>query len=332
MSQPVLEVRDLTVGYLSDGEMVTACDSVSFDVAPQSVLGIVGESGSGKSTLITAITRLQRPPAVTVRGSALLRTPGGEIDLLVASESDLRPHRWASYAVVFQSAMDSLNPVMRVESQFVDLLRVHDRKLSKKAAQARTADLFEMVGIERSRVRAYPHQLSGGMRQRAAIALSLALEPQLIVMDEPTTAVDVVVQRQILGNVLELQERFGFSVVFVTHDLSLLLEFADQIAVMYAGRIVEHGDATQIYRDPLHPYTRGLRDSFPPLHGEQHTLLGIPGSPPDLRLPLLGCPFADRCPDRFEPCADANPGLVEVESRHVACWLHSTNRQMVRHG
>jgi peptide/nickel transport system ATP-binding protein len=332
VTTPVLEVRDLTVGYLTDGEMVTVCDSVSFDVAPRSVLGVVGESGSGKSTLITAVTRLQRPPAITVRGSAVLRTPAGEIDLVAASERDLRPHRWASYSVVFQSAMDSLNPVMRVESQFVDLLRFHDRGLSRKAARARAGDLFEMVGMDRTRVRAYPYQLSGGMRQRAAIALGLALEPQLVVMDEPTTAVDVVVQRQILGNVLQLQERFGFSVVFVTHDLSLLLEFADHIAVMYAGRIVERGDAAKLYRDPLHPYSRGLRDSFPPLHGRQRPLAGIPGSPPDPRLPILGCPFADRCPDRFEPCTDANPVLLEVESRRVACWLHTDDRRLVRHG
>jgi peptide/nickel transport system ATP-binding protein len=218
--------------------------------------------------------------------------------------------------------MDALNPVMRVGAQFVDVLRSHDRNLSKTDAWARAAELLGMVGISADRVRAYPHELSGGMRQRASIALALACGPELVVMDEPTTAVDVVMQRQILAQVLRLRRELGFAVVFVTHDLSLLLELADRIAIMYGGRIVEIGTAESLYTKPRHPYTRGLRDSFPPLRSELRKLTGIPGSPPDLRNPPPGCPFHPRCPDRFDGCDQQRPDLLTVEDHAVACRLY----------
>ncbi|TCC31228.1 ABC transporter ATP-binding protein [Kribbella sindirgiensis] len=314
----VLTVEGLTVEYVTGDRPVRACDDVSFELRRGEILGVAGESGSGKSTLITALTRLQRPPAVTTAG----RIEFHGTDLVGLAPDQLRKLRWTSLAIVLQSAMDALNPVMRVGAQFVDVLRTHDKTLNSKAAWARAAELLGMVGISADRVRAYPHELSGGMRQRASIALALACGPELVVMDEPTTAVDVVMQRQILAQVLRLRKELGFAVVFVTHDLSLLLELADRIAIMYGGRIVEIGTAESLYTKPRHPYTRGLRDSFPPLRSELRTLTGIPGSPPDLRDPPPGCAFHPRCPDRFDGCDQQRPGLVTIEDHAVACRLY----------
>jgi peptide/nickel transport system ATP-binding protein len=316
----VLSVRGLTVDYLTAGTPVRACDDVSFTLRRGEILGVAGESGSGKSTLITALTRLQRPPAVTTSGSIEFQSRDGSVDLVSLSAAELRALRWTSLAIVLQSAMDALNPVMRIGAQFVDVLRSHDQGLGRKDAWARASELLGMVGISADRVRSYPHELSGGMRQRASIALALACGPELVVMDEPTTAVDVVMQRQILAQVLRLRRELGFSVVFVTHDLSLLLELADRIAIMYAGRIVEIDTANSLYANPRHPYTRGLRDSFPPLRSPLRRLSGIPGSPPDLRNPPAGCPFHPRCPDRFEGCDQERPLLVDG----VACRLHQS--------
>ncbi|MBB2976611.1 peptide/nickel transport system ATP-binding protein [Microbacterium endophyticum] len=320
----LLQVDGLCVEYASAGEPTRACTDVTFALRRGEILGVVGESGSGKSTLITALTRLQRAPAVTSAGSILYRPrEGGEaIDLVTLPPKELRKLRWTRLSIVLQSAMDALNPVMRVGAQFVDVLREHDRSLSKAGAWEEARRLLALVGISADRVRSYPHELSGGMRQRATIALALACRPELIVMDEPTTAVDVVMQRQILAQVLRLRHEFGFAVVFVTHDLSLLLELADRIAVMYAGRIVELASAAAIYRSPLHPYTRGLRDSFPPLHAPVSRLEGIPGTPPDLRALPPGCAFADRCPAVMDRCRTELPLLTLHDSRAVACHLH----------
>jgi len=324
MTTEVLEVRGLTVDYLTAAAPVRACDDVSFTLHRGEILGVAGESGSGKSTLITALTRLQRPPAVTTAGSITFHPRDGAqpADLVTLSPAGLRSLRWTSLAIVLQSAMDALNPVMRVGAQFVDVLRAHDKSLSRKQAWAKAATLLGMVGISADRVRSYPHELSGGMRQRAGIALALACGPELVVMDEPTTAVDVVMQRQILAQVLRLRRELSFSVVFVTHDLSLLLELADRIAIMYAGRIVEIGTAEALHTKPRHPYTRGLRDSFPPLRSPLRRLTGIPGSPPDLRNPPPGCSFHPRCPDRFEGCDEEHPVLQTIEEHAVACRLY----------
>ncbi|MFJ6569202.1 ABC transporter ATP-binding protein [Streptomyces sp. NPDC091292] len=324
--QAVLEVRGLDVEYATGDHPVRACVDVGFTLHRGEILGIAGESGSGKSTLITALTRLQRPPAVTTAGEILFHGRDGSppVDLVGLGPKELRRYRWTALSIVMQSAMDALNPVMRIGAQFADVLRAHDRDLGKQGAWRRAAELLAMVGISAERVRDYPHQLSGGMRQRAAIALALACRPELVVMDEPTTAVDVVMQRQILAQVLRMRRELGFSVVFVTHDLSLLLELADRIAIMYAGRIVESGDAETLYRDPKHPYTRGLRDSFPPLRAPLRTLRGIPGTPPDLRRPPSGCPFHPRCAQRVEGCDRTLPPLLEITDGHrAACLLHT---------
>jgi peptide/nickel transport system ATP-binding protein len=320
MSAPLLRVEGLTVEYVAEHSSVTACADISFNLHHGEILGVAGESGSGKSTLITALTRLQQPPALTTSGRILLDEPA--VDLVSISERELRTLRWRQLAIVLQSAMDALNPVMRLDAQFADVLKTHYRSTNGRVARQRTEELLGMVGIGPDRARAYPHELSGGMRQRATIALALACSPRLVVMDEPTTAVDVVMQRQILGQILALREKLGFAIVFVTHDLSLLLELADRIAIMYAGRIVEIGNARDIYRSPKHPYTKGLRDSFPSLHAPLERLSGIPGSPPDLRNPPPGCAFHPRCPRRFDACDTTAPALHTVDDQRVACLLY----------
>ncbi|MFI5678148.1 ABC transporter ATP-binding protein [Streptomyces cellulosae] len=319
----LLDVRGLTVEYVAQQGSVRACDDVSFTVRRGEILGVAGESGSGKSTLITALTRLERPPAVTTAGEILFR-PGGRapVDLVGRTERELRGLRWRHMAVVLQSAMNALNPVMRLGAQFRDVLSEHDRTMSRQDAQKRTEDLLALVGLTPLQAGRYPHELSGGTRQRATIALALACGADLVVMDEPTTAVDVVMQRQILANVLRLRAQLGFAVVFVTHDLSLLVELADCIAIMYAGRIVEIGSAFDIYHHPKHPYTEGLRASFPPLREPVRRLSGIPGSPPDLRQPPPGCAFHPRCPRRFERCDGTVPDLRPVGGQSVACLLY----------
>ena len=323
----LMEVSGLTVEYVTDRGPVAACQDVSFTLRRGEILGVAGESGSGKSTLVTALTRLQRPPALTTAGQIRYHPPGREpVDLVTLDERGLRRLRWTELAIVLQSAMAAFNPVMRLGAQFADVIAEHHRGISRAETGERTARLLRMVGIAPDRARSYPHELSGGMRQRALIALALACDPELVVMDEPTTAVDVVMQRQILIQILRLQRELGFSVIFVTHDLSLLIELADRIAIMYGGRIVETGPARRLYTDPKHPYTRGLRDAFPPLHAPLSRLSSIPGSPPDLRNPPPGCAFAPRCAHRVDACTQVLPELRAVPSdlgeRQVACVLH----------
>jgi peptide/nickel transport system ATP-binding protein len=225
--------------------------------------------------------------------------------------------------MVFQSAMNALNPVTSIGSQMDDIFRTHRPSMDKAARRARAGQLLEMVGIDPRRLRSFPHELSGGMRQRVVIAMALALEPEIVVMDEPTTALDVLVQREILDEVERLRAELGFSVIFITHDLALLLEISDRLAVMYAGQVIEYAPAEQVATAPLHPYTRGLLRSFPDLRGERREMHGIPGSPPDLRTELVGCPFAPRCESVFEPCHGITPPLrAPAGSWPVACHLH----------
>jgi peptide/nickel transport system ATP-binding protein len=318
--ETLIEVRGLQVEY----GRVRAVDGVDLDIRAGEVVGLAGESGSGKSTVANAIMQILRPPARIAGGTIRFR---GQ-DLTTLDREALRRHRWRNVSMVFQSAMNALNPVMRVGDQFVDTMKAHEHRLDKKRALVRAGELLEAVGIDKRRLRAYPHELSGGMRQRVIIAMALALDPELLILDEPTTALDVVVQREILQQLDGLKRDFGFAVLFITHDLSLLLEFADRIAIMYAGEIVESASAETIYSAPQHPYTRGLMESFPPLSGPKTKLVGIPGSPPDLASPPTGCRFHPRCPLHVadEPLyrrqEEERPVLREIEPGHlVACHL-----------
>ncbi|MCP2245114.1 ABC transporter ATP-binding protein [Lentzea aerocolonigenes] len=315
---PVLEIRDLSVDYGS----LRAVHDVSLTLNAGEVLGLAGESGSGKSTLAYAATRLLQPPG---------RVPSGEVlfkghDLLSLTEKQLQVLRWNEIAIVFQGAMNALNPVISVGTQIDDVLRTHRPSMSRPERAARGRELLSLVGIPVDRLSSYPHQLSGGMRQRVMIAMALALEPEIVIMDEPTTALDVVVQRQILGQMMRLRETLGFSIVFITHDISLLVEFSDRIAIMYGGRVVEEAPASEIYRAAKHPYSQGLLSSFPALRGPRRELRGIPGSPPDLRSMPAGCPFHPRCPSAMDVCGERMPALEPVgERRRVACWLEGVH-------
>jgi peptide/nickel transport system ATP-binding protein len=320
----LLELRQLEVEYGVGAKRARAVDGVDLAIHEGEIVGLAGESGCGKTTIANAVMQILRPPARITGGSILFE---GE-NLVGKSTEELRRFRWRNVSMVLQSAMNALNPVMRVGDQFVDAMRAHER-VDRRSALRRAGELLELVGIDRRRAHAYPHELSGGMRQRVIIAMALALKPELIIMDEPTTALDVVVQREILQQVEALKRDFGFAVLFITHDLSLLLEFADRIAIMYAGEIVEAAPALRLGTNPQHPYTQGLLQSFPPLSGPLTRLTGIPGSPPDLRDPPSGCRFHPRCPyclaDKpalYVRQTSERPLLRLVEPGHeVACHL-----------
>src|SRR6202167_2248975 len=313
---PIFEISDLSVAYRSVGGDVRAVEHVSLTLNAGEVVGLCGESGSGKSTLAYGSTRLLRPPAVVTRGSVRysgrrVTTGGDPVDLLAMTHRELRAMRWREIAIVFQSAMNALNPELRVQDQLLDAIHAH-LKLCRAEAREKAATLLDLVGIPRTRLRSYTHELSGGMRQRVMIAMALAADPEIIIMDEPTTALDVVVQRDILAQIVELKETLGFSILFITHDMSLLLELADRIAVMYAGQLLEVGSAQDLNTEPAHPYTRGLLASFPSLRGPRRVLTGIPGSPPDLRNPPPGCPFQARCGYARPACGEVEMALTPV--------------------
>jgi peptide/nickel transport system ATP-binding protein len=310
---PVLDIRDLSIVYRTPRGDVRAVHEVNLALSPGEIVGLVGESGSGKSTLAYGACRLLRAPALITGGSVTYsgRRAAGPTDILQMRPEDLRRLRWREIAIVFQSAMNALNPVLNVRDQILDAISAHIR-MPRQQALEKVSSLLDLVGIPSSRLRSYPHELSGGMRQRVMIAMALAADPEVVIMDEPTTALDVVVQRDILAQIIELKETLGFSILFITHDLSLLLELADRIAVMYAGQLMEVGAAKEIQHGPSHPYTMGLLNSFPSLHGPRRDLAGIPGSPPDLRREPSGCPFLPRCGYGTEACTSVDMKLAPV--------------------
>ncbi|MEF1171307.1 ABC transporter ATP-binding protein [Vibrio sinaloensis] len=313
----LLEINNLCVDYVSPNGIARAVNNVSLSIAPGETLGIAGESGCGKSTLAFAISRLHKAPALISEGEIIYN---GQ-DVLKMNDRQLRKFRWNDVSVVFQSAMNSLNPVITIGEQLTDVILAH-RKIPYKQAYDRAVELLNVVGIHGDRMASFPHQLSGGMRQRVVIAVALALEPKLIIMDEPTTALDVVVEREILNELYELKSKFGFSILFISHDLSLMGEIADRIGVMYAGNLIELGDAQNVFGDPQHPYTKGLISSFPTIHGPKERLYGIPGNPVNLLQIPQGCNFQERCNDCFAQCKQAEPVLARVNNGNlVSCHL-----------
>lgn len=312
----LLDVRNLCVDYFTDSGTVRAVNNVSLQIQAGETLGLAGESGCGKSTLAFAIARLHKEPALISEGEIFF----AGTDILSLNDDELAAMRWSQMSIVFQSAMNSLNPVITIGEQVIDVIQTHTG-VDKKIALEQAADLLELVGIHSSRLKSFPHQLSGGMRQRVAIAIALALKPKLIIMDEPTTALDVVVEREIMLELQQLRKQFGFAVLFISHDLSLMGEISDHIGIMYAGKMVELGITENVMNAPRHPYTHGLLSSFPKIgETKQKRLQGIPGNPLNLLETPDGCYFQSRCFAAKTKCQTADPALVQTNNHAVACF------------
>ena len=322
MQPSQLNVRDLAAYYRTETTPNKAVDGVTFDVARDEIFGIAGESGCGKSTLAKAILRLLKPPGYIKDGKILFN----DVNLLELDEKDLRSTRWRHISYIPQGSMNSLNPVIRAEDQIIEAIRLHDSNISKSDLKQKVEELFISVGLAPEVSRAYPHELSGGMKQRVVIAMAIALGPELIVADEPTTALDVVVQKGILQLLLDLKEKLGSSLILITHSMPVQAQVSDRIAIMYAGKIVEVGDSNVIFSDPLHPYTQALISAVPSIEATKK-LSGLSGFPPDLRTPPPGCRFHPRCPHAIEgKCNVKEPSLIEVLSgRLVACHMNGGN-------
>ena len=313
-----MQIKDLEVRYATRAGLVKAVDKVDLEVRRGETLGLVGESGCGKSTLGFSILRLIREPGEIVGGQILFN---GE-DLLQKTEQEMIDIRGKNIAMIFQDPMTCLNPLQRIDDHFIETVNIHERASAKEARQ-RAADLVDKLGISASRLTDYPHQLSGGMRQRIMIGLALVLNSDLIIADEPTTSLDVIVEAQILELMKGLKRDFDLTMILITHNMGIVAELADRIAVMYAGKLVEVAEAVPLYDTPLHPYTQGLLKSIPNISLEEQKLETMPGSPPDLIEPPTGCNFHPRCPYAMEKCSSVEPPMKEIENGHrAACWLY----------
>ncbi len=317
--EPLLSVKNLEVTYYTRAGEVRAVDDVSLDIFEGEVVGLVGESGCGKSTLGMAFLRLVRSPGKITGGQILFH---GE-DILRIPEHEMREIRGAHISMIFQDPMTSLDPLQRIDDHFVESIRAHDRRVSREEAVERAAELFDLLGIARDRLHDYPHQLSGGMRQRVMIGLALALNAELIVADEPTTSLDVLVEAQFLDLLKDLRHKYNMTLILITHNIGIVAELADRVAVMYAGKLVELAGVMELFGEPLHPYTEALLSSVPNIKLDTELKI-MGGQPPDLLNPPGGCRFHPRCPYAKEICSRKEPPLVEVEpGRWVACWLHA---------
>jgi peptide/nickel transport system ATP-binding protein len=314
----LLDVKNLKIYYFTLKGVVRAVDDVSFNVREGEVLGIAGESGSGKSTLGCGLMRLVPPPGRIVGGNIVV---SGR-DIVSMDEGTLRREiRWKVISMIFQGALNALNPVYTIGKQLVEPIIFHE-DVSLKEAYERAAEMVKLVGLNEDVLRRYPHELSGGMKQRVMIAMALILRPKIVIADEPTTALDVVIQAQIMNLFKKIKKEFNQSIIFITHDLSLIAEIADNVAVMYAGKIVEYGNSDNVFNTPKHPYTQGLLKSIPRLKSKEK-LSWIPGTPPDLRNPPVGCRFHPRCPYVMDVCRREEPPIKDVGGNHlVACWLY----------
>jgi len=329
---PLLEVSDLKVSFATEDGTVRAVDGVSFSIRPGEVVAIVGESGSGKSVTAMTLMGLTRGPNARFEGTAMF---AGR-DLVTAPESELQRIRGGDIAMVFQDPMSSLDPVYRIGNQIVEQIRAHDSHISKAAALDRAVDLMERVGVPhaRERLRSYPHEFSGGMRQRVMIAMALSCSPKLLIADEPTTALDVTIQAQILEELRKLRAETGAAIILVTHDLGVVADIADRIVVMYSGRVVEQGTLEELFYDPQHPYTWGLLGSIMRVDSDRSQRLpAIPGSPPSLLRPPAGCHLRPRCPHAFEKCTEVpllKAGLAAAPEHLDRCWLDREQKLKLR--
>jgi peptide/nickel transport system ATP-binding protein len=314
----LLDVQDLTTHYLTLRGSVKAVDGVSFQVEKGELMGLAGESGCGKTTVALSILKILPPGGRILEGKILFK----DNDLVKLKENEMRNVRWKGISIVFQGAMNALNPVYKVGDQIVEAIITHEPDVSKEEAKKRTEKLLELVGLEPSRADNYPYEFSGGMRQRALIAMALACNPDLLIADEPGTALDVIVQAQVLRLLKELKDKLKLAMIMITHDLSIIAETCEKIAIMYAGKIVEYGDVITIFKEPLHPYTQGLVGAFPSIKAEKRRMVSIPGFPPDLLNPPKGCRFHPRCPYAMDICRREEPRLEEVEKRWTACYLY----------
>lgn len=318
---PVLSVRNVSVTYAAKRGAVRAVEKVSFDLYPGEALALIGESGSGKTTLALSFIQMLSKNAAVTSGEVLYTRNGTTRNVLELSPKAVRHFRWQDCAMVFQGAQNAFNPVLKVRDQFADTARAHGKSDAKWIRQ-RTLELFKLVRLDPDRVYdAYPHELSGGMKQRALLALGVLLDPTVVILDEPTTALDILTQRAIIEVLNEMQTRLGFSIIFISHDLALAAEMADRVATMYAGEIVEQGTVEDLFYAPLHPYTLGLLRSVPRLSGGREELKSIRGNPPDLINPPSGCKFHPRCPFATDKCNEDAPPLHEHAPGHLAaCW------------
>ena len=314
---PILSVRNLTMHYHTRKGDVSAVDDVSFELARGQSLGLVGESGCGKTSVAFSLLRLLPENAQLLGGSVYL----DGCDVLALDEKEIRKIRWRGISMVFQAAMNALDPVYRVGDQIIEALQTHFRGLSEAEARDRVIELFPMVGLDPNLMDRYPHEFSGGMRQRAVIAMALSCDPRVIIADEPTTALDVIVQDRILGELRAIQRKMDMSMIYITHDIAVIAEVSDRIGVMYAGRMAELASAVDVFEKPFHPYTHALMNAFPSIEGEKQELKALPGEPPDLLSPPSGCRFHPRCSRRIESCNMLQPPFEDMGGDHfVACW------------
>lgn len=322
----LLEVKNLSIIYSIESGKLKAVDQVSFNVGTKENFGLVGESGCGKTTIAKAILRLLPSNGKISKGEIWFK--GQNIPVLPKKE--MRDIRWKEISMITQSAMHALDPVYTIGQQISEAILAH-RKTTKSEAKRKTRELLELVGIEDERINDYPHQFSGGMKQRAIIAMSLALEPSLILADEPTTALDVITQDQIITEIIKLQEISDISLTMITHDVSIISEVCEMVGVMYAGEMVECGPILDLFEEPWHPYTMGLLNAFPSLDGNEETLIAIPGSPPDLKATIEGCKFADRCAFSSQICKEKHPRVTHPSERHpVACHKFDQHEEFLK--
>ncbi len=318
MNDAILSITGLSIYYPTSTGIVKAVDSVNFSLPRGKVVGLVGESGCGKSTLGLAILKLMRPPGEIVSGQIIL---DGE-DLIDKNETEMRRVRGPKISMIFQDPMTSLNPLIRLDRHFLETIYAHEKNVAKDEAMARVNKLVEHLGISASRLKEFPHELSGGMRQRIMIGLALILNPKLIIADEPTNSLDVIVEAHFLDLLKGLQKEYNLTILLITHNMGIVAQLADRVAVMYAGKIIEEAGVMDLFGNPLHPYTKGLLSSIPNIEVDQMRLYTMPGSPPDLTDLPPGCPFHPRCPSRMDICDKKTPHDITSDGRQVECFLY----------